>query len=397
MIKPFQIFSDKEYKRIDFYQKRGVSLQVHISDIHFGIMDPKTEYDILHEQFIKKIIGLPLDCISIDGDLFDRLYTSNTDAVLYANLFVSELIKICKQNRADGIHTVLVIIMGTKNHDADQLKLFYPYLNDQELDLRIVEKIQFEWINGCRILCIPELYDVSDDEYRRVLYESGAYDMVFMHGSIEGGVYDNKMGQAKMFHPGDFSFCMGPVVAGHIHTGPALHGFCYYNGSPIRWNFGEEEPKGFQIVLYDMDSRYYYIHKEIIHSFKYNTISIDDIIQCDPQEIIKYINDLREKEGIDYIRLKCSSNQDNKNTLDILKEYYRLDKTVKFKFEKEKSMDIKSIDEQSKSLYDQYSYFFNRSMSPYDILARYINESQSEVIVTADQIINALKEDNYEN
>ena len=65
---------------------------------------------------------------------------------------------------------------------------------------------------------------------------------------------------------------------------------------------------------------------------------------------------------------------------------------MKFKLEKEKSMDIKSMDEQSKSLYDQYSYFFNRSMSPYDILARYINESQSEVIVTADQIINALKE-----
>ena len=65
---------------------------------------------------------------------------------------------------------------------------------------------------------------------------------------------------------------------------------------------------------------------------------------------------------------------------------------MKFKLEKEKSMDIKSMDEQSKSLYDRYSYFFNRSMSPYDILARYINESQSEVIVTADQIINALKE-----
>ena len=176
------------------------------------------------------------------------------------------------------------------------------------------------------------------------------------------------------------------------HTGPALHGFCYYNGSPIRWNFGEEEPKGFQIVLYDMDSRYYYIHKEIIHSFKYTTISIDDIIQCDPKDIIKYINDLREQEGIDYIRLKCISNQDTQNTLELLKEYYRLDKTVKFKLEKEKSMDIKSMDEQSKSLYDQYSYFFNRSMSPYDILARYINESQSDIIVTADQIIDALKE-----
>lgn len=390
-MKPFQIYSD-EYKRIDFQMKRGTSLQVHISDIHFGIMDPKTEYEILYEQFIRKIQSLPLDCISVDGDLFDRLYTSNTDAVLYANLFVSELIKICIANRSRGINTVLVLLLGTKNHDADQLKLFYPYLNNPNLDLRIIEKIQFEWINGLRVLCIPELYDISDEEYRRVLFESGAYDMVFMHGSIEGSVYDNGMGQAKIFNPSDFSFCMGPVVAGHIHTGPALHGFCYYNGSPIRWNFGEEEPKGFQIVLYDMDTRYYYIHKEIIHSFKYITVSINDIIQCEPDEIIEYINDLRVKEKIDYIRLTCVSNNDTQNVLDILKEYYRLDKTVKFKLEKERSMETKSMDEQTKSLYDQYSYFFNRSMSPYDILAKYINDSQSEVIVTADQIINALKE-----
>ena len=391
-MKPFQIFSKQEYEKIDFYEKRGVTLQAHISDIHFGIIDPKTEYDILYEQFIRKIEKLPLDCISIDGDLFDRLYTSNTDAILYANLFVSELVKICKQNNSKGTHTVLVIILGTKNHDADQLKLFYPYLDDPEIDIRIVEKIQFEWINGCRVLCIPELYNVPDDEYRKVLYGSGVYDMVFMHGSIEGGVYDNKMGQARMFYPADFNFCMGPVIAGHVHTGPSLHGFCYYNGSPIRWNFGEEEPKGFQLILYDMDTRYYYIHKEIIHSFKYNTISIDDIIQCDPQDIINYINNLKEKEGIDYIRLKCTSTQDIQNTLELLKDYYRLDKTVKFKLEKEKSIYVKSMNDQSKSLYDQYNYFFNRSMSPYDILARYINESQSEVIVTADQIINALKE-----
>ena len=57
-MKPFQIYSD-EYKRIDFQMKRGTSLQVHISDIHFGIMDPKTEYEILYEQFIRKIQSLP--------------------------------------------------------------------------------------------------------------------------------------------------------------------------------------------------------------------------------------------------------------------------------------------------------------------------------------------------
>ena len=388
LTKPFQIQSS-EYKRIDFTKKRGISFQVHISDIHFGIIDPKTEYDILQDQFINKIRGMPLDCISIDGDFFDRLFPSNTDAILYANLFFSELVKICKENRYNNINTVLVVIAGTKNHDADQMKLFYPYLDDKELDLRIVEKIQFEWINGCRVLCIPELYNVSKESYIEVLWKSGSYDMVFMHGSIEGGIYDNKMGQAKVFQPNDFGFCLGPVIAGHVHTGPSLHGFCYYNGSPIRWNFGEEEPKGFQIVLYDMDSRYYYIHKEIITSFKYDTLSIDDILLSDPQSIIKYINEKRENEGIDHIRLKCTSTVDNQDTINILKEYYRLDKGVKFQINKKSSS---VINDTQSSLYNQYDYLFNRSMSPYDILAKFINESQSDIMVTSDQIIGALKE-----
>lgn len=391
-MRPFHYTTSLSNINLEYTTKRGISMQAHISDLHFGKIDPKVEFNILKEQFIDRIKDLPLDCISIDGDFFDRLFMSNTDTTLYANLFFKELYNVCKNNARRGIHTVLILILGTKNHDADQLRLFYPYLEDKEVDLRIVETIQFQYINGCRVLCIPELYNVTDDEYSKVLYESGAYDMVFMHGSIEGAIYDNKMGESKIFSPSDFSCCMGPVVAGHVHTGPAVHGFCYYNGSPIRWNFGEEETKGFQLVLYDMDTRYYYIHKEPIHSFRYDTISIDDIIMTDPQKVISYINDLREKEGIDYIRLKCVSNYDTQDALNIIKEYYRTDKTVKFKFDKEMSPDEKSFDQQTTAMYDKYSYLFDKSMSTYEIFARFINDNQSDIIVTADDIIDALKE-----
>lgn len=391
-MRPFHYTTSLSNINLEYTTKRGISMQAHISDLHFGKIDPKVEFNILKEQFIDRIKDLPLDCISIDGDFFDRLFMSNTDTTLYANLFFKELYNVCKNNAKRGIHTVLILILGTKNHDADQLRLFYPYLEDKEVDLRIVETIQFQYINGCRVLCIPELYNVTDDEYSKVLYESGAYDMVFMHGSIEGAIYDNKMGESKIFSPSDFSCCMGPVVAGHVHTGPAVHGFCYYNGSPIRWNFGEEETKGFQLVLYDMDTRYYYIHKEPIHSFRYDTISIDDIIMTDPQKVISYINDLREKEGIDYIRLKCVSNYDTQDALNIIKEYYRTDKTVKFKFDKEMSPDEKSFDQQTAEMYDKYSYLFDKSMSTYEIFARFINDNQSDIIVTADDIIDALKE-----
>ena len=143
MIKPFIINPDYNYN-ITETPTKGVSLQVHISDIHFGIIDPKTEYDILQEQFINKIKGLPVDCISIDGDLFDRLFASNTDATLYANLFFRDLYNICVENRINGINTVLVLLMGTRNHDSDQLRLFYPYIDDPNIDLRIVEKIQLK-------------------------------------------------------------------------------------------------------------------------------------------------------------------------------------------------------------------------------------------------------------
>lgn len=391
-MRPFHYTTSLSNINLEYTTKRGISMQAHISDLHFGKIDPKVEFNILKEQFIDRIKDLPLDCISIDGDFFDRLFMSNTDTTLYANLFFKELYNVCKNNAKRGIHTVLILILGTKNHDADQLRLFYPYLEDKEVDLRIVETIQFQYINGCRVLCIPELYNVTDDEYSKVLYESGAYDMVFMHGSIEGAIYDNKMGESKIFSPSDFSCCMGPVVAGHVHTGPAVHGFCYYNGSPIRWNFGEEETKGFQLVLYDMDTRYYYIHKEPVHSFRYDTISIDDIVMTDPQKVISYINDLREKEGIDYIRLKCVSNYDTQDALNIIKEYYRTDKTVKFKFDKEMSPDEKSFDQQTVEMYDKYSYLFDKSMSTYEIFARFINNNQSDIIVTADDIIDALKE-----
>ena len=391
-MKPFIIGDDNYQYNITEIPKRGISLQAHISDIHFGVIDPKTEYDILKEQFVEKIKGLPLDCISIDGDFFDRLFASNTDATLYANLFFRDLYTICVENRSNGINTVLFLLTGTRNHDSDQLRLVYPYLNDPNIDLRIVEKIQFEWINGCRVLCIPELYNVSTEEYDKYLYESGPYDMIFMHGSVEGAVYDNKMQESRMFTTDDFGFCLGPVIAGHIHTGPNLNSYIFYNGSPIRWTFGEEETKGFQIVLYDMDSKYYYVHKEPVFSFRYDTISIDDILMSDPKDIVDYINKLREEKSIDHIRLKCISTIDTQDTINILKEYYRLDKTVKWKISKEEDLVKEEMDRKTQDLYNKYSYFFNKSMSPYEILARFINDSQSDIIVTADQIVEAIRD-----
>lgn len=376
---------------IDRTTKRGLSIQAHISDIHFGVIDPKVTYEILKTQFINKLRGINLDCISIDGDLFDRLTMSNTDATLYASLFINDLVELCRENETRGVHTVLLLLAGTRNHDAGQLRIFYHYLTDSTIDIRIVEDIRFENINGCKVLCLPELYNVPDDEYYRYLYYEGMYDMVFGHGTIVGSVYDNGQNIARIFEPNDFAFCRGPVIFGHVHPGGSFHGFCYYNGSPIRWCFGEEEIKGFQLVIYDMDSSYYYIHKEPITSYRYDTISIDDLMMNDPATIIQYIDNKKATEGIDFIRIKCISNASIEDKINILKQYYADNKTVKILVDKS-GLDKSRMDEEEQALYDKYNYFFNKSMSPYEIFTKFVNESQSDIIITVDQLEQILKD-----
>ena len=68
-------------------QKNHV-LEIHIADIHFGCVDPATEYNILKEQFLDPISKLDFDILSIDGDIFDRKFMANSDAVYYAIEFV---------------------------------------------------------------------------------------------------------------------------------------------------------------------------------------------------------------------------------------------------------------------------------------------------------------------
>lgn len=379
--------NDRIYKyNLQRKAERGVSLQAHIADIHFGVMDPKVEYDILCEQFVKVISPLPLDVIAIDGDIFYRLMTGNSDAILYANLLIQQLINKCIKDQ-----TTLIILAGTKQHDAGQLKIFYPYMNNTTLDLRIIEDIRFEYTHGMKILCIPELYGVSEERYRQVLFYSGLYDMCFMHGTIKGAIYGDNVGQGRLFTIDDFCNCMGPIISGHVHTGGCFDKYFYYTGSPVRWSFGEEGEKGFLLVLYDMDTHYHYTYLQPIKSFRYDTIDIDDILNSDPKDVIEYINNLKA-QGIDYIRLKYTDYGDVESRMKVVKDYYKTDQTIKFKSEKLKTLEKQKMSDETEALYDQYSYIFSKSLSPYDILARYINDNSTDIIVSAQQIEDLIKE-----
>ena len=369
--------------------KRGILIEVHFADLHFGAFNPKTQYEILIEQAISKIQQLPsIDIISIDGDIFDHKVMCNSDAAMYAMKFVDILVSICREK-----NSTLVILGGTYAHDCDQLKLFYHYMNKNEvndIDVRVITNLQFENIKGARILMIPELNGLDESIYQKFFHQSGWYDEAFVHGTFEGSVYGNLVsGNSRLLTAQDFSLCKGVAISGHVHKAGCFQGFYYYCGCPYRWKFGEEEEKGFLILAHDLDTQIHYVDFQPIESFKYNTIFLDELVSEDPKKICDYINQRKINEGIDFIKVKFRCPVENYNRT-IISNYYRNNNTTFVEFMDKNELERQNVE--SLTPETQYSYLLDNSLSDFEKLVRYINESEGDTFITVDQLTKLLNE-----
>ena len=368
-------------------EPRGSLIEVHIADIHFGAMEPETEYNILKEQFLIPISLLPkIDIVSIDGDLFDKKFMANSEPIKYAILFVGELVQICKQKNA-----TLVMIRGTMGHVADQQRLFYHYLFDPEIDIRIVETIKFEYIKGAKILCIPELYGIDESIYRHFFFESGWYDEAFIHGTCQGAVYGDNVGQGRLLTREDFIYCRGMAISGHVHKPGCFFGWYYYTGCPIRYKFGEEEAKGFLIVIHDLDTHVHYVEFEEITSFRYVTVQLTkkDIVE-DPKAIIDYIAGIRKNQNIDFLKVRFVDPVPGYNQT-IINNYYRTNPNFVIEFLSESE---KAKIEQEQRMKDniEYNYLTDNKLSEYEKFVMYVNNSEKGEFITVEKLMEILKE-----
>ena len=359
---------------------RGTLIEVHTADIHFGAMDPKVQYDILMNQMINKLIDLKFDVFFINGDLFHHKFMSNSDVVMYASMFVDQVIQLCRSKNA-----TLVLLHGTASHDANQLKLFYHYIGT--LDIRIIEHIQFEMIKGARVLCIPEEYNMGYDYYANALFYSGSYDMAVLHGAVKGSIFgcneaNLNSNKAPVFDINSFRNCNGPIICGHVHIPGCYQNHIYYSGSPLRWQFGEEEPQGFIICLHNLDTRQYYIHLEEITSFRYDTINLDDMINSDPKDIINYISKLRQ-QGIDYIKIRFTGTSPN---IGIIKKYYKNDFNIVVDASDAQFQETIRENQKANDQFKEYDYLMDPNLSPYEIFTRYVNQCKGEQFITVDEL-----------
>ena len=380
-------FFDDDIIDLSYKTNRGTLIEAHIADLHFTAINPKSQYEILEQQFLNKIIELPkLDIISVNGDLFDHKIMSNSDGALYATMFIDRLVQIARMK-----NSTIVLIHGTYLHDADQLKLFYHYLEDPSIDIRIVTNIKFEYIKGAKILCIPELYGLDENIYKQHLLESGIYDSCFMHGTIKGAIYGDTVGNGRLFTIEDFCNCTGPIISGHVHKPGCFNTYFYYCGTPIRYKFGEEEAKGFLIVAHDLDSGYHYTHFEEIKSYKYITVNFDDIIKNKTaKDLIDYINNYRILNEIDFLKVRFTLHIDQTDKV-IIGNYYRNNPTIFVEFLDIEKETMKKMEEEI-AIQNDYDFIFDNRYSDEEKFCMYVNKKEGYDLINVEKLRQILEE-----
>ena len=363
-------------------------ITAHISDLHFGAMDPNKQYQILKDQFIEKIRSLPrLDLVCIDGDLFDRKFMTNSDVVMYASMLIADIVEVCKLKQS-----TFILLQGTMSHDANQVKIYLHYMYREDVDVRVVTNIRFEMVKGFRILCIPELYGIDENFYQDILYHSGFYDLCIMHGTIKGSVYGDNVGQGRLFTIEDFLNCKGPIISGHIHKPDTFNNHFYYCGSPYRWRFDDDHIKGFILMSYNQVTRAYYLDYEEIFSDIYKTIMLDQLIKNDPVETINYIRHLKVNEGIDYIRIKFT-NPILDSTKMALNNTFRTDDTVTLEFFSQEKEIARQAEEKIKQEAEKISFLLDPSLTDEQKFVMWVNYlKQDDKYLTVEELEELLKE-----
>ena len=195
--------------------------------------------------------------------------------------------------------------------------------------------------------------------------------------------------KSPVFDINSFARCNGPILCGHVHVQGCFQNHIYYSGSPLRWKFGEEQEKGFLVLLYDKPTHQYSVQFQPVKSFRYDTINLDEMINADPKTIINHIMNLKNS-GIDFIKVRFKNAT---TSTDAVKQYFST-KNHNIIIDVQDSGFIESMKENQKNnnKFAKYDYIFDPNLSEYEIFAKYVNQSKGEEFITYDELIKILTE-----
>lgn len=366
-----------------------------ISDIHWGVIDPNLQMRYL--EFFREFLylhGNDIDLLVILGDYFDSKLSLNSSQALISNEWFHSILDLCEKNSI-----VLRLVQGTNSHDNDQLEVFSPLENDF-FKIIFSTTVEETLPDLTCVYCPDELLQTSiyEDTYLDEILQRK--DIGFFHGSFDvvyGRLLESK---PTILDKNNVVFryelwnktINGPMIAGHWHDGKTYDDL-YYCGSPFRYAFDEEEPKGFLLIQYDTESKEYGVGRILNPiSPEYITYEIYTNMYQTKEDYQKAIEDIRKVlQGFESYKYHILSKLrvliyilDEKTENDILLSSLRgefsqnrnVKITVKNKLKDKKTKERKEI---SKKREEQFQFIYNKDAKKvHEIIHDFILETSPE-------------------
>lgn len=372
------------------------------ADKHWGAMNVEDQYR--SSYIIKKCLAeMPIDLYINLGDFFDTKLLLNSKSSIYAIRDFTEKVEICQ---ARGIP--VRAIKGTRGHDYDQWNAFgrlearqgslYKYFPTCTVE---------ETLPGMNIWYAPE-ENLNFTNYLNLYYDmitAKPIHLAAMHGGFNVVMPDFLVQQANsdalstnlIFMYEDLEpLIHGPFVAGHWHTGDE-YGHMTYVGSFDRYNFGEEDLKGFCIYEYNTETEEY--RKVKVPNFLALTYKTYEVYISQYQSVEAY-HALMEAVDANLaadpnmqIRILVRIDEDRADTdqqIENLKFYYASERRVHFtivnklqKDEKKKKKEIK------KKLDETYGFVYDKNLNVAQKIQKFIELTQGKTypVKTIQEII----------
>lgn len=226
-----------------------------LADVHVGAIPPSQIWRQFQYAFLSYVEKMEqLDFIVIAGDFFDyKLYLNSPHAEVAVRMMTA-IYNLAKMKGAK-----VRVVYGTESHESNQYIIFDNLTKDHEVDFKVITTAREEQLfEDTKVLYLPEEFVHNKHEaYKDFFEKEKEYDYIFGHGVIQEVMTtavrhsDKKSNRAKppVFTTADLSnMCKGQCFFGHYHINVDIGDGIYYVGSFTRWQFGEEEPKGFYVT-----------------------------------------------------------------------------------------------------------------------------------------------------
>jgi DNA repair exonuclease SbcCD nuclease subunit len=371
-----------------------------ISDIHIGSKNIENLYEEYKKIFIENLKKDNVDFVIICGDYFDHKLFLNEKDSAYAYAMMVDIIEATNKD------TKIRLVYGTESHECNQYEIISKLSTIYNRDIKVIKYVTDEFLyQDLHILYLPEEHLHNKDEYYSKYFENDkTYDYIFGHGVIREAMKEaatqietqsKKRKTVPVFSTAELRrICKGETYFGHYHVNCDMDDV-FYVGSFSRWQFGEEEAKGFYKITCDTKKNKYkheFIENTMSPIYKTISFGYDNKVfesHDDMEKSLNRIDDIFKDNILDHVRFvfNIPSNYEDPEFLILyLKERYKFNNNVKLEITNGYiDMKRKQQKEEVKKENDKYSFIFDRSMSledktSYFIKIEYNRDIPSDII-----------------